>query len=118
MFLSILQNGTVLLTCLIDLLGLLQNESRTRSTLFYLTKTYGYLPVSDTKVPVSFKVIFDWWMDFDVRGSTFHSVRTRPCTHMTDLNSVNQSMHCTLYLGDHIFTYVVSVKSLSSTIAL
>ncbi|GFU79129.1 hypothetical protein TNCV_2136521 [Trichonephila clavipes] len=33
------QNGMSLLACLIDLSGLLQNESRTRSTVFSMTKT-------------------------------------------------------------------------------
>ncbi|GFS79102.1 uncharacterized protein TNCV_4408271 [Trichonephila clavipes] len=76
----ILKNGMSLLACLIDLSGLLQIESRTRATVSSITKTYGYLPVSDTKVPVSFKALSHWWMDFGVGGSTFHSVRTRCCT--------------------------------------
>ncbi|GFX43671.1 transposable element Tcb2 transposase [Trichonephila clavipes] len=33
------------------------------------------------------------WIDFDAGGSTFHSVRTRRCTRVTDLNSVNQRAH-------------------------
>ncbi|PRD18349.1 UNVERIFIED_CONTAM: hypothetical protein NCL1_60891 [Trichonephila clavipes] len=36
-----------------------------------------------------------WWIDFDVRGSIFHSVRIRQCTRLTDLNSDYESMHCT-----------------------
>ncbi|GFU69931.1 hypothetical protein TNCV_3348561 [Trichonephila clavipes] len=48
---------------------------------------------------------------------TFHSVRTRRYTGVTDLNSANQSTHCTFCYGVHIFTHGISVKSLSSAIA-
>ncbi|GFW34808.1 uncharacterized protein TNCV_697961 [Trichonephila clavipes] len=67
-----------------------KDKSRTRSTVSSITKTYGYLPVGDTKVPVSFKALSHWSIDFDVGGSTFHSVRTRHCTRVTDLNSANK----------------------------
>ncbi|PRD23483.1 UNVERIFIED_CONTAM: hypothetical protein NCL1_46215 [Trichonephila clavipes] len=44
------------------------------------------------KLTVSFKVLSHWWLDFDVAGSTFRSVRTQRCSHVTDLNSVNQKL--------------------------
>ncbi|GFV33484.1 hypothetical protein TNCV_318101 [Trichonephila clavipes] len=52
------------------------------------------MSVRETKVPVSIKVLSHWWIDFDVGGSTFYSVRTRRCTRVTDLNSVNQRAYC------------------------
>ncbi|GFW14430.1 uncharacterized protein TNCV_298501 [Trichonephila clavipes] len=81
------QNVMSLLAVQIDLSGLLQNESRTGSTVFSIMKTQGYLPVRDTKVPVSFKVLSHWWIDFGVGGLIFHSVRTRSCTRVADLKN-------------------------------
>ncbi|GFX53306.1 uncharacterized protein TNCV_362991 [Trichonephila clavipes] len=73
------------LACLIDVSGFRQNESRARFTVSSITNTEGYLSVSDTKVIVFFKVLSHWWIDFDVGGSTFHSVRTRRCPRVQDL---------------------------------
>ncbi|GFU29665.1 hypothetical protein TNCV_2408781 [Trichonephila clavipes] len=54
--------------------------------------------------------------DVHVGGSTFHYVRTRRCTRVTDLNSVNQSTHHTFCCGVHTFTNEASVTGISSTI--
>ncbi|GFV94919.1 hypothetical protein TNCV_1029171 [Trichonephila clavipes] len=44
-------------------------------------------------------------VDFDVRGSTFHSVQTHRCTRVTDLNSVVQSTQRTFDCG--VFTSLI-----------
>ncbi|GFU14183.1 hypothetical protein TNCV_4167811 [Trichonephila clavipes] len=50
-------------------------------------------------------------------SNNHHSVRTRRCTRVTDLNFVNQSTPCILNCGVLILTNEVSVKILSSAIA-
>ncbi|GFW35629.1 uncharacterized protein TNCV_4434801 [Trichonephila clavipes] len=61
--------------------------------------------------------IFKTPTNFDAGGSTFHSVRTRRCTRVTDLNSVNQSRHYNFCCGVHILINEFNVTSLSSAIA-
>ncbi|GFV87618.1 hypothetical protein TNCV_779021 [Trichonephila clavipes] len=51
-------------------------------------------------------------MDFDVGGSTFHSVRTGRCTHVTDSNSVNQIRIPCINDEGHIYKKVKRVKEL------
>ncbi|GFU96386.1 alpha-carbonic anhydrase domain-containing protein [Trichonephila clavipes] len=75
------------------------------------------LQMKNYDIPVAKSTIINnGHSDFDVGGSTFHSVRTRRCTRVTDLNSVNQSRHCTFCCGVQIFTNEVSVTSLTSAI--
>ncbi|PRD35303.1 UNVERIFIED_CONTAM: hypothetical protein NCL1_11916 [Trichonephila clavipes] len=71
----------------------------------------------DTKIPVPFKVLSHWWIDFDVGGSTFHFVCTRRRTRVTDLNSVNQSTPCTFCSDVYLCSNEVSVQRLSAAIA-
>ncbi|GFU24836.1 hypothetical protein TNCV_1279791 [Trichonephila clavipes] len=47
---------------------------------------------------------------------TFHSVGTRRCTRVTDLNAANQNTHCTSCCDVDIITNEISVTSLSSTV--
>ncbi|GFT24530.1 uncharacterized protein TNCV_3253371 [Trichonephila clavipes] len=43
-----------------------------------------------------------WWIDFDVRGSIFHSVRIRQCTRLTDLNSDYETTRALLAMGPQL----------------
>ncbi|GFV32185.1 uncharacterized protein TNCV_1674731 [Trichonephila clavipes] len=59
-----------------------------RIVIFY-HENLRLLASSDTKVPISFKVLSHWWINLYVGRSAFHSVRRRCCPRVTDLNSVN-----------------------------
>ncbi|GFW68053.1 uncharacterized protein TNCV_1618141 [Trichonephila clavipes] len=80
-----------LLACLTELSGLLQNESRTRSTMSFITKTIGIFDSLRYQSSESSFKLSHWCIDFEVGELTFHFVRTRRCTRVTDLSSVNQS---------------------------
>ncbi|PRD33609.1 UNVERIFIED_CONTAM: hypothetical protein NCL1_17160 [Trichonephila clavipes] len=77
----------------------------------YIPKTIGIFDSLRYQSSESSFKLSHWCIDFEVGELTFHFVRTRRCTRVTDLSSVNQSTLCTFYCGVHIFTNEVNTRS-------